>query len=345
MTIILGTGGELKSSGHIWVPGKKQSILAGGTFKTVKIAHVVNYDYDDSMLIAVDTNGAVTTIASNLRSLTEKGYVGSMCELAHTTKLSNIPRMKGVCVGNNHILLVGSDGQLYQVGCTVQGKLGTPLEQNQAIRHISMSQSVTTVGSNPTGGSYFAITDKKSLYVWGSNIDGQLGLPDSEDYVTEPTHVPLNNIVLGCSMGMSHSLVLVEPGNCLYSGYMAECDEIFEPTDDFKSFYCDPLRSLSSGLDHGAGVTIEGMPVVWGRNNMGQLGIGAQDKCHKPLALELPGTAWATHCRGDTTIIIMSDGTVYGFGYNGDSKDLGVKRLTIVSSPVKVCSVKMEKVR
>jgi len=96
-----------------------------------------------------------------------------------------------------------------------------------------------------------AMTDAGSILVWGDNTRGQLGRPTT---TASCSHVPLKLPALRAGAGP-----LLRRG---------------------RSGAARPARHVSSGGEHSAAVTVDGLMFVWGDNMSGQLGF--QVRC-QPL--------------------------------------------------------------
>lgn len=339
MTIIRGDCGELKSAGYIWIKGKKP---LGSNFKTVKLPPTKAFSYDEDILVAIDNDGIVRTMCSNDKSNLDKGYVGTVCQYPNVCILNDIGVMKDVCVGLSHIYLLGADNQLYQIGSSEDGIMGSSSSQMPFVRSISSKAQFETIGTNGVG-SYYGISTNASVFFWGNNECGNLEF--SGEFINEPTVLLTKDRVKMCSMSVSSTYLILEGGNCLRCGYEYNCES--EPNmeyyEEFKKFYIEPLSYISSGTDHSAAITTRGQVYTWGRNDDGQLGLSCDKKSSCPIRLSIDDKGYICYCEGNRTAVVMENGTVYGFGYNGNNKSLGINKHVIVNSPTKICSVKVIK--
>lgn len=116
--------------------------------------------------------------------------VGKHFGALYTSASSNVPKrvqgigqlsIKQVSSGNDHVLMLTTDGKVYAWGRNYEGQLG--LGEN--ITHATSPQEVTSLSENivieVAAGDYhsFVITDEGHLYCWGKNADNQCGFTGS----------------------------------------------------------------------------------------------------------------------------------------------------------------------
>ena len=75
------------------------------------------------------------------------------------------------------------DGSLYAWGGNKYGQLGLGLGNNENKTTVSKINSITGKVISLATGKYnvFALTEDGSLYAWGANSMGQLGVGDTEN--------------------------------------------------------------------------------------------------------------------------------------------------------------------
>lgn len=119
----------------------------------------------------------------------------------------------GTC--NNNVSVAE---KIFACGSDQEGQLG------RGISAIGDSASIPVLvyDSGPTGskivqivaGSHhsLALTSDGNVFAWGSNLEGQLGLPDISGLVNKPTKVHIPEPVKQINTGYYHSIFLT--GNC-----------------------------------------------------------------------------------------------------------------------------------
>ena len=129
------------------------------------------------------------------------------------------------------------------------------------------------------------------LWCWGSNAQGQCGMPRSNNIYDEngnnffcPMQPFAENMidqkVTIVASGGRHTLALTSDNRvfgfgCNKYGQLGLALDEFESFDDPRELYYfrEKIVSwLAAGSNHSVALTIEGYAYVWGRNNLGQLG-------------------------------------------------------------------------
>lgn len=97
----------------------------------------------------------------------------------------NLPfKVTAVAAGEAHTLLLTGDGRVYSWGRGTLGRLGLGSEQDQlfpAQVKFALQDSVRIVGIAAGAYHSLALADDGSVWCWGYNLYGQLGIIDDED--------------------------------------------------------------------------------------------------------------------------------------------------------------------
>jgi alpha-tubulin suppressor-like RCC1 family protein len=165
-----------------------------------------------------------------------------------------------------------------------------------------------------------------SLFVWGNNADGRLGLgaPGSPDTATRsaPTEVPNLSGVLAATFGFDHTLVLLEDGTVRSFGDNSSGQLGDGSTEDrhypVTVAGLDDVIQLVGGSKHSVALRRDGSVWAWGRNEFGNLGQGSADKDPHPTPSQIPGLVAVEHIASgrDHILALRSDGTVVSWGLN-----------------------------
>ena len=229
--------------------------------------------------------------------------------------------------GSNHTIVLMSDGSVYSTGNNVGGRLGTGNFANIATLS-AMALPNGKLGENVICGYDYTIvvmTDG-SVFSAGHNNNGQLGygLATSENSVVKKMIMIENKTPQNVFCGDSHTIVLMTDGTVYGTGYNVDGElglgdtinrfnltEIIIP--DSKS-----VQHISCGSSHTAILMTDGSVYVFGYNSEGQLGTGDTNNRSTPTAMILPSgkIAQDVSCGERFTIVLMTDGSIYGTGNN-----------------------------
>ena len=171
-----------------------------------------------------------------------------------------------VAAGSRHSALVDADGRVWTFGWGLYGQLG-----HETCEDASDPKPVAALGACfaravAAGAAHTSVlVSTGGVYAFGSNQDGQLGVPPS-----------------ACALGAATATpALVE-----------------FPWDDERRVPqrasvapCTSVSAVSCGARHTACVTSRGALVVWGWNAYGQLGMGDREMREAPTRVAAPARA------------------------------------------------------
>ena len=156
-------------------------------------------------------------------------------------------------------------------------------------------------GSSSQGVSFYAVYDDGSLYAWGKNNAGQLGVGDTIDRNT-PTKV---------------------------TGISGKIRKLIPYTSTSTNF---------SDFQHVLALMEDGSLYGWGYNSLGQLGVGDNKNRNTPAKVNLNGKVVDIYSADNSYLALMEDGSLYGWGNNSDG-ELGVGDTIDRNTPTKVTGI------
>jgi alpha-tubulin suppressor-like RCC1 family protein len=241
-------------------------------------------------------------------------------------------------------------GVAYAWGVNTNGQLGlgdvTPRSSPVAVLGGLKFQTIKGDG----GKTFMGLTTGGTLYAWGLNTFGQLGVGN-----VVPRSSPV--AVLGSLNVRSFNVRMVNDGlnframsgavdinGVAYAwGYngngqlgVGNTTDRSSPVAVLGGLTFSALKYSLSGADwHCLGLTTSGALYAWGGNSNGQLGVGDVTPRSSPVAV-LGGLTFVDFGAGSNTSFgITSDGTLYMWGLNSNG-ELGNGGTTPRSSPVAV---------
>jgi alpha-tubulin suppressor-like RCC1 family protein len=247
---------------------------------------------------------------------------------------------KQVSCGYEHTAAVKSDGTLWTWGRNQSGQLG-----NNGFGTGKVVTPTTTWNGGTTwkqvscgGNNTSAIKTDGTLWNWGSNSYGQLGINSISTNRCSPVQTYLGgNDWNQVSSNFRFTAAVKNDGSLWtwgFNGYgqlgngtqTSVCTPISVGGNDWKQVAC--------GLDHIAAIKNDGTLWTWGRNDYGQLGVNDTATRLTPVTVPSSTNTWKqVSCGYYHTVAIKIDGTLWVWG-RGSSGQLGTNNLTTVCTPV-----------
>ena len=255
-----------------------------------------------------------------------------------------------VSAGLIHGSFLTADGDVYSWGFGNFGRLGHGDDETRLIpKKIDALDHVTIARIENGNGASYAIDDHGTLYAWGQNSNGQLGLGDlAHRSVPTPVSALDDETVVDVSSGTAHTVVLTADGD-VYAFGSNRAGQIGSPEglDDGG----EPVRRVSTpvkvdGLPEGVvsitadtnssfAVTADGQVYGWGENRFGQIGLGTDngdgtfapgpDEVLVPTRIEgLPDTIVDVQAGARWVAALTEDGDVYAWGPNDEGPTGGL---------------------
>lgn len=191
------------------------------------------------------------------------------------------------------------------------------------------------------GGNHSAaITKDGSLYMWGSNVDGQLG--NGASWFGGSTPIKIMDNILAVSLGgypdnFAHSAAITKNGSLYMWGY-GPLGNGTTANSNIPIKVMDNVSSVSLRGSCSAAITKDGSLYMWGDNNYGQLGNGTTTNSNIPI--KVMNNVKAVDLGAYHTGAITKDGSLYMWGDN-DSRgngycQLGIETIEISNVPIKI---------
>ncbi|XP_076277688.1 uncharacterized protein LOC143207795 [Lasioglossum baleicum] len=191
-----------------------------------------------------------------------------------------------VACGRAHTLICTGSQKIFACGSDQEGQLG---RGTSAIGDSASSPVLVydTGLAGPTivqiaAGSHhsLALTSDGGVFAWGSNLEGQLGLPDVSGLVNKPTKVHIPEPVKQISTGYYHSSFLTESGLVYVCGESESgklgIDVKFSTQIVPKQMQLpSPAVHVTCGGHHTIILADNGNLYCTGSNSCGQLGLGS----------------------------------------------------------------------
>lgn len=305
--------------------------------------------------VVLKSDGSVWTWGIN--SYGQLG-VGDVKLRALPTQITDINNVIAVSPGGFHVLALKQDGSVWAWGANRTGQLGqgtdTDVPVVNPVRVKGLSKIVSIAAGN---GHSLALRSDGTVWVWGGNWVGQLGLGEV-DQVNLPTQLPGLTNVKAIYVGFWHNIAVKTDGTVWTWGDNTAGDLGLGDIDIRKFptqlFGFDDAVEFFLG-DSSFALKADGSVWAWGGNIQGQLGLGEADldKCFgypcsiTPRRIEGLNNIIGLASGGNHSLAVSRDGSVWSWGgdFNGE---LGLRDTPLEHCfgwfPYKPCGLKPRKI-
>jgi hypothetical protein len=278
----------------------KQLSFGGGGATTTNFALAIRSDssmwaWGDNSIYQLG-NGTATSVSSPVQ-------VGK-----------SLYNWKQVSAGYGFGAAIGIDGTLWTWGFNGSGQLGhndtvtksTPVQVGTLTSWKYVAASLLV-----SGGSCYGLTSDGSLYAWGYNLQGQLGLGNITARST-PTQVG-SDTWQSIEVGLGH-VVAVNAAGKLFTWGINGAGQLGQ--NDLTTSRSFPVQvglltnwktAIAGGLNSGS-IKSDNTLWTWGRNNSGQLGLGDTADRSSPVQVGSL-TTWKSVSMGSNHTVA----TIYSF--------------------------------
>lgn len=131
---------------------------------------------------------------------------------AHSPEKVNIENVKDISSGDYHAVAVTQDGTVWGWGRNAEGQLGIGGDSQKPMSQPQRLDIDNVVSVSASEDRSFAVKKDGSVWAWGKNRYGELGIPRSERQST-PIQIPDLSNIIKVSSGSGSTLALSEDGN------------------------------------------------------------------------------------------------------------------------------------
>jgi alpha-tubulin suppressor-like RCC1 family protein len=316
----------LKGDGTVWVAGRDGSGLSSST---------------PTQLLGL--SGITALAAANLFSyaLRSDGTVWSWgTGEIQPVQVPGLSGVTAIAAGVSHALALTADGRLWSWGGNGKGELGYSTFEGwqESPAPVPGLRGVAAIAAG--GQVSVALRTDGSLWVWGNNDRGQLGLGVAGGPSFAARQVPGLGAVRRVASGPDSSFAIGDDGRVWSwgantSGRLGDGTIQARSTPGPAPWFANAL-DVTSVFTHTMVLMPDGGVVAWGQNARGQLGDGTTTTRNTPGPVPVPGVVTAiTSSSAPASYAVLSDGTLWAWGANG-AGNLGNGTMQDQSTPVQV---------
>jgi alpha-tubulin suppressor-like RCC1 family protein len=238
--------------------------------------------------------------------------------------LTNVIR---IAAGRNYAFALRADGTVWGWGDNSQGQLGIGSQTPAFVGTPGPVPNLNGVAALAAGdGHSLALRTDGTVWGWGRNYSGQLGLGNNSD-VFNPVQIPALSGVAAICAGSLFSVAALTDGTVFAWG-----DNAFgqlgsgTPGPNVTVNVPTPIPGLakivaiSAGLYHGLAQDSDHNIWAWGLDNEGQLGAGTGAIQNVPVQTSNMTSVIGIAGGFRHSLAVRSDGTVWGWGNNTEGE-------------------------
>ncbi len=280
------------------------------------VANAKSVAIGDIHTLVADQAGTVWSFGHN-----DHGQLGdgTTSDRAIPAAVGGLSGVDAVAAGTGYSLAVRNDGTVWAWGDNRFGQLGdgTTVERHVPVQVTGLTGVVAVTASNYQSGSWsMALKSDGTVWAWGNNDLGQLGIGSSVSQAT-PVQVTALSDVTAIGAGWVHSMAVKDDGTVWTWGYNFG-GQLGDGTTTTRR---SPVQAagvsgavaVAGAWYHSIALRSDGSVWGWGLNGSGQLGDGT--RLDRPFAVPSQMTgAVAVAAGGFGSRAIGVGGTVFEWG-------------------------------
>ena len=253
---------------------------------------------------------------------------GQLGDNTTTTKCTPVTSSAGganwkqVAGGDDHTAAIKTDGTLWTWGGNLYGQLGDNTV-TQRITPVTTFAGGTNWKQVACGNDHTAaIKTDGTLWTWGTNGSGRLGVNDTNTRCTPVTTFSGGTNWKQVSGGGFHTAAIKTDGT-LWTWGFNDYGQLGDNTAVNRSTPVTTFaggtnwKQVAGGVGFTAAIKTDGTLWTWGRNAYGQIGDNTEINRSTPVTTFAGGTNWKqVACSGYYTAAIKTDGTLWTWGRN-----------------------------
>lgn len=249
-----------------------------------------------------------------------------------------------VSANADHTLVVKPDGSLWGWGGNSNGQLGinSTTRQDLPVAVSTLSSGVVGVAAGQMHS--LALKSDGTVWAWGWNGSGQLGLGDTTQRLV-PVQIPTFTNVVAIAAGTSHSVAVKSDGTVWIWGAnnvgqlgTSESSSTVR-NSPFQISSLSGVTAITSRANHTLALKSDGTVAAWGQNSNGQLGNGGTTNQFAPVSVSSLTSVTAISAGDAHSLALKSDGAAWGWGWSGSGQVGNGSFSSQITTPVAVSNL------
>ena len=236
-------------------------------------------------------------------------------------RLPGMARVGEIAVGQDHVLALTREGDIYAWGRNHHGQLGDGSRSHRDIPVRVPLQGAAHLGAGNAFSA--AVTATGVVFTWGRAAPSQTGYASGaglDGDLTQAREFPLPDGAKAAMVdgGQRHLVVLTDRGELLTFGVDPAGKSLPDAMPLDPSW--GPVTWVSAGDNHTAALTNTGAVLTWGANQHGQLGTGDTDNRSGPVVIRIPklrGPVLEIRAGADSVLARTGEHQVHAWGHGG----------------------------
>ncbi|MBS1773996.1 MAG: T9SS type A sorting domain-containing protein [Bacteroidetes bacterium] len=247
--------------------------------------------------------------------------IGSTTSQSSPVQVGSANTWVSIAAGGFHSLALKADGTLYSWGGNPNGAMGFGSAiSSQTVPTLLSSLTTDWLQISTGDGHTLALKSDGTLWAWGRNSSGQLGIGSTTQQLSAVQVGTATNWI-SVSAGGNHSLALKSDGTLWAWGWngwgQLGIGSTTNQSSPVQVGSATTWKCISTGYYHSMAVRNDGTIWGWGYGLSSQLGIGSSSSANTPTQGG-SNTTWVSVSGGaDHSMALRSDGTLWATGSNG----------------------------
>lgn len=319
-----------KGAGTETITATSSSDNIAGTLNITVVTPWVQFAAGGNQTIGLKADGKLYSWGSNIRG--QLGDGTSFDRNVPTVVSGNSSAWKQVAVGDRFAVAIRTDGTLWAWGYNLFGQLG---DGTQIDRLVPVQVGTAKNWSNVAAGKAHVValqttttgtTTSSTMWVWGSNANGQLGITGTATDGFRPRQVgTATDNWLTIAAGDAHTLAIKgdqtlwawgDNTNGQLGNGSSAGGNVTAPVQIGTALW----SYVAAGGEHSLAIRNAGTLWGWGKNESGQVGNGSTSTQTAPAQIGA-ATDWARVAGGVAhSVGVRNNGTLWAWGSNNEGQ-------------------------